>query len=103
MIPTRGWIYGPLDPADQWFSEDKISHYGWAAAVFAHGAAYSVTRGWVEVIAAIILLEVWQVLRYQRWAAAGFPSPWPFLTDKASPKDIIAGLLGALTMSWLLP
>lgn len=104
MSPTPGWVYGPLDPIDQWLGEDKLAHFGWAAAVFALGWAYGGNvRGWVGVLAGALLVEAVEVVRYQAWAKGGFPQPWPFLTDKVSPKDLLVAVIAAMLMMWLLP
>lgn len=104
MSPSPGWFYGPLDATDEWLSEDKWTHFGWAAAVFALGWAYGGTGlGWASVIVGAVLVEAVEVVRYQSWAKNGFPLPWPFLTDKVSPKDLLVAVIAALVMQWLLP
>jgi hypothetical protein len=96
-MPTKGWFYGFLEPSDKWFGEDKVQHFGWAAAVYAHGFLHGgALRGWVEVATAAILVELVEAVRYQFWAKRGFPEPWPWMTDKISPKDLLVAVLGVL-------
>lgn len=104
MTPTAGWVYHPLDLADSWVGEDKVAHFGWAAAVFALGWAYGGNGlGWAGVIAGALLVEAVEVVRYQAWSKDGFPQPWPFLTDKVSPKDLLVAVIAAMLMQWFLP
>ncbi len=104
MTPTPGWFYHPLDPADPWLSADQWTVFGWAAAIFALGWAYGGSiRGWVGVIAGALLIEGVSAVRYQSWTKAGFPQPWPFLTGKVSPKNLLVAVIAALVMTWLLP
>jgi hypothetical protein len=104
VTPTPGWWYSPLDPNDAWLGEDKIAHFGWAAAVFAIAFAWGgATFAWSAVIVGSLAVEGLEVLRYQGWLKRGAPQPWPFLTDKASPKDVAVALLGAGLAQRLLP
>src|SRR5689334_15232135 len=98
-----GWIYGLSDPSDPWFGEDKVTHFGWAAAVFAHGFILAgVGRGFLEVAIGGVLVELVELLRYRRWVARLRPQPWPFLTDKISPKDLAWNFAGAAAMWFVL-
>lgn len=97
-------IYGLNDPLDPWFGEDKVQHFGWAAAVYAHGYAFGGWRqGALELLAGSLLVTAIELWRWIRWQAKGFPQPWPFLADKISLKDMMVELLGALVMHRLLP
>lgn len=97
------WLYSLGDREDPWFGEDKVTHFGWAAAVFAHGFVHAgVGRGWLELAVSGLLVELVEVIRYQLWLRKGRPQPWPFLTDKVSLKDLLWDALGGLAMWRLL-
>jgi|SRR6185503_6268547 len=104
MTPTPGWFYSPLNTDDRWFGEDKFAHFGWAGAVFALAYMWGgVTFAWVAVIIGSLAVEAIEAVRYQAWLKRGAPQPWPFLTDKVSPKDVAVAILGAGIAQRLLP
>jgi len=105
------WLYRIEDPADRWFGDDKVSHWLGAAAASLKSHEMLQSRwglspspagvwSWISVILAILLVEAIEVYRWERWQAKGAPQPWPWLTDKASLKDIGWGLLGAWMATW---
>lgn len=99
---SAGWLYRLDDEQDPWFGEDKVTHFGWAAATFAHGFIHAgLGRGSLELAIGGLLVELVEAVRYQVYAKKGFPSPWPFLCDKVSMKDLLWDALGGLVM-WLL-
>jgi hypothetical protein len=96
------WLYSLTDPRDPWFGDDKASH--WLGAAFAMCKSRDLlTRwhwnvaffSWFAVVLVILLVEIIEVRRWEQWQAKGAPTPWPWLCDKASLKDIAWGLLGA--------
>ena len=99
------WLYRLNDPLDRWFGDDKASH--WMGAAFAMCKARDIlarmgapasaahVRSWIGLVLIILLVEAIEVARWDNWQAKAAPMPWPFMTDKASLKDIAWGLLGA--------
>lgn len=100
------WLYTFDDPADRWFGDDKVTH--WLGAGFGilksrdllprilHLTTSSAAHwSWSGIVVAILLVEAIEVVRWYAWQAKGAPQPWPWMTDKASLKDIAWGLLGA--------
>lgn len=84
------WLYKLNDPLDRWGGEDKVGHFFGAYSVRCRTGSI----GWT--IAAILAIELIEVIRWFFWKRKGFPTPWPWLTDKVSIKDIVVGLLGML-------
>lgn len=96
MAVSRWWYLWD-DPADTWTGEDKLAHVGWSMALYAWAAPRMIwPLGFV--LMAGLAIEFLELLRYRRWVDRGMPSPWPFLTDKISAKDLLADLAGALLM-----
>jgi len=96
-VRLSDWFYSFRDLSDRWWAQDKESHFGWGAALFAHGYLYgSPLRGFVEVGLAAVLVELAEVIRYQAWVSRGSPQPRPYLCDKISFKDLLIAPLGAL-------
>ena len=102
------WLYKLNDPLDPWFGDDKASH--WLGAGFGMCKSRDIlavrygqgrlplalaTWSWIAMVIVILLVEAVELYRWDRWQARGAPSPWPFLTDKVSLKDIAWGLFGA--------
>jgi hypothetical protein len=99
---TPGWIYSLSDPLDETFGQDKQVHLFAAGCLWAVLAAHLGPRAaFLGVVIAGLGVELLECWRYQRWAAKGFPVPWPPMTDRISLKDLAADLLGAVGM-WLL-
>ena len=88
------WVYRLKDPLDPWRREDKAVHVGWSAW------AMSLTRGqpllarWIILIVLGLVVEGVQVVRWIAWQRRGGTGKWPFFTDKASVKDMVANLAG---------
>jgi len=75
---------------DTWTpQDDKLAHFALSAWV-------SHLAGWPWGLAAGVLIEVIEVVRYRRWVAKGRPEPWPFLTDRPSYKDLAYDFVGVL-------
>lgn len=98
------WYYPLNDPRDRWFAEDKIGHFFGGAWVWAIAWAHSWSP-WVLTLGAILGIEVLELGRWvalsglQRLRLEDGKPPWPVLTDRLSPKDMVVGFLGAL-LSW---
>lgn len=96
------WLYSLNDPLDRWFGDDKASH--WLGAAFAMCKSLAITHSplvsWFAVVLVILLVEAIELQRWEHWQAKGAPSPWPWLCDKVSLKDIAWGLLGAWMATW---
>lgn len=88
------WFYSWRDHRDSWLADDKLAHF------FGAFTAYCLFHSFRVVVLAIVLVEIVEVYRYHLWVAKGSPQPWPWLTDKISFKDILAGLAGAF-VAWL--
>lgn len=88
------WVYAWSDPRDSWLKDDKLAHF------FGTFAGYCLTHSWRAVLIVIVLVELVEVYRYHLWLAKGSPQPWPWLTDKISLKDMLAGVAGAF-LAWL--
>lgn len=100
------WLYPLSFAGDRWTGSDKEAHFFGAAWVWAVTWAFGWSP-WVWVSIAILGVEAVEVLRwlalsgFQRMRLEDGKQPWPVLTDKASPKDVIVGYLGAFA-SWFL-
>lgn len=76
--------------ADTWEPrDDKIAHFALSAWV-------SHLLGWPIALVLGVIVEAVEWWRYERWLKRGAPSPWPFLTDRPSYKDLAYNLAGAL-------
>lgn len=92
------WIYSFRDPADSWLADDKLAHF------FGAFTAMCITHSVKTVLIAGVFVELIELYRYHHWLAKGAPSPWPWLTDKISPKDLLCDLAGALAfllVAWI--
>jgi hypothetical protein len=99
------WLYMLEDRLDPWFGDDKVTH--WLGAAFGmlksrellvrQGASIGAAAvlSWIAIMIVILLVEVIELYRWERWQAKGAPQPWPWLTDRVSLKDVAWGLLGA--------
>lgn len=105
-MPWPRWLYTLTDPLDRWFGDDKIGH--WFGAGFTKcksmdlllnrlhcSPSVAAIASWFGVVVVILLVELVEVERWQKWQGKGAPSPWPWMNDKVSLKDIAWGLLGA--------
>jgi hypothetical protein len=87
------WLYAWGDPHDRW-AVDKWAHFFGAFSAFALG-------GWLLALFGIVAVESVESTRWVLLAPNARSSilngvkPWPWLTDRVSLKDILAGLLGA--------
>ena len=89
------WLYRLSDPRDRWRGEDKQVHL--------FGAAFAAAEFNVPVAIALILLvelveaALWMSLTAtKRMLIEDGKVPWPFFHDRASLKDVLAGIVGIL-------
>lgn len=78
------WAPDTWEPRD-----DKLAHLALSAWV-------SHLCGWPLALALGVLVEVVEWWRYEQWLKRGAPSPWPFLTDRPSYKDLAYNLVGVM-------
>lgn len=82
-------LYRLRDPLDRWIGEDKGVH------VLAGAVLWLLVGGrWGLFLGAAIGWELLEAVRWMRWQVKGAPSPWPWATDKASLKDLLADVVG---------
>lgn len=97
------WWYAWSDPLDRWGGIDKVAHFFGAAFVWTYGDALG--RSFLfRVIATAIAIVVVEVVEAWRWERLGGVRqvqvlhgalPWPWMADRVSLKDILAGAAGA--------
>lgn len=94
------WIYRLNDTRDSWKGNDKEAHFFGGAFVYMLAAAHT-AHPVAFVVLAILAVEaieavLWQSLTAERRNRIVMGvDPWPFMHDRASLKDIIAGAIGA--------
>lgn len=90
MIPWANSHAARRGAPDDWSGADKLEHgvisallWGWLLAA---GATFGVALTVFAVFAlGIEAVEWW---RFARWEARGRPSPWPYLCDLPSYRDL---------------
>jgi hypothetical protein len=95
------WLYGWEDSLDQWLAADKFEHLvgGMLCGALLWIAGASLLAALAGVLVVGILVEAVELTRYRVWVRKKQPQPWPWLTDKVSPKDLVVDVLGGL-LGW---
>ena len=89
---------------DGWWATDKLEHFtgsfllfGWLLAAGLSPAAAAF--GFLVAAIGVELVEWW---RFARWTARGKPSPWPYLCDEPSYRDLAWDAAGAAASALIL-
>lgn len=95
------WLYAWSDADDRFLAPDKVEHLigGMLCGSLLWITGDGLLLALLGTFVAGVAVEVVELIRYGQWVAKDRPQPWPWLTDKVSPKDLVVDVLGGL-LGW---